>query len=233
MNEMRKPVADPAAIAVRSIGEYVPMVDGPEKVTGRAKYTADLLDAPALEAAIFRSPYAHAEILEVDLSEARKVRGVRAIVTGDDCDMTYGVLPIAYTEYPMARGRTRYKGEPIAAVAADTIHAAKEAAAKIKLKVKELPAYFTAKAAKAPGAVQLLEQRPGNIERDVFFDLGEVDKSFAESAAVIEHTFHAAEVCQAQSEMHAALADYDALRDRLTVWCSTQVPFYVHLMLSR
>ena len=209
------------------------MVDGPEKVTGRAKYTADILDQPALEAAIFRSPYAHAEILRVDVSEALKVPGVHAIVTGDDCDMTYGVLPIAYTEYPLARGRTRYKGEPIAAVAADTIHAAKEAIAKIKLKVKELPAYFTAKASKAPGAVQLLEQRPGNIERDVFFDLGEVDKGFAEFDAVIEHNFHAAEVCQAQTEMHAALADYDALRDRLTVWCSTQVPFYVHLMLSR
>ncbi|MFO0989998.1 MAG: 4-hydroxybenzoyl-CoA reductase subunit alpha [Alphaproteobacteria bacterium] len=228
---MTKPAALPAA--VRSVGEYVPMVDGPEKVTGRAKYTADMLDAPALEAAIFRSPYAHAEILDLDLSAALAVPGVRAIVTGDDCDMTYGVLPIAYTEYPMARGRTRYKGEPIAAVAADTIHAAKEAVAKIRLKAKELPAYFTAKAAKAPGAVQLLEQRPGNIERDVFFDLGEVDKGFAEADAVLEHEFHAAEVCQAQTEMHAALAEYDALRDRLTVWCTTQVPFYVHLMLSR
>ncbi len=231
MNEMTKPTALPAA--VRSVGEYVPMVDGPEKVTGRAKYTADMLDAPALEAAIFRSPYAHAEIIDLDLSAALAVPGVRAIVTGDDCDMTYGVLPIAYTEYPMARGRTRYKGEPIAAVAADTIHAAKEAVAKIRLKAKELPAYFTAKAAKAPGAVQLLDQRPGNIERDVFFDLGEVDKGFAEADAVLEHEFHAAEVCQAQTEMHAALAEYDALRDRLTVWCTTQVPFYVHLMLSR
>jgi len=231
MNEMVKPAAIPQA--VRSVGEYIPMVDGPEKVTGRAKYTADILDTPALEAAIFRSPYAHAEILDLDVSEALAMPGVRAVVTGDDCDMTYGVLPIAYTEFPMARGRTRYKGEPIAAVAADSIHEAKAAIAKIKFTVKELPAYFTAKAAKAPGAVQLLEQRPGNIERDVFFDLGEVDKSFAESAAVIEHTFHAAEVCQAQTEMHAALADFDAQRDRLTVWCSTQVPFYVHLMLSR
>src|SRR5262249_2001950 len=105
MNEMLKPLAAPPA--TRSSGEYIPMVDGPEKVTGRAKYTADILDAPALEAAIFRSPYAHAEILALDLSEARKVPGVRAIVTGDDCDMTYGVLPIAYTEYPLARGRTR------------------------------------------------------------------------------------------------------------------------------
>ena len=122
MNEMLKPrMADAAPPRpVHSIGAYVPMVDGPEKVSGRAKYTADFVDGEALEAAIFRSPYAHAEILRVDIEDALKVPGVRAIVTGDDCDMTYGVLPVAYSEFPMARGRTRYKGEPIAAVAADT-----------------------------------------------------------------------------------------------------------------
>ena len=230
MNEMTRPAV---ARPVHSVGAYVPMVDGPEKVTGRARFTADLLDSPALEAAVFRSPYAHAEILSLDLSEALKVPGVRGIVTGDDCDMTYGVLPIAYTEYPLARGRTRYKGEPIAAVAADTIHAAKEAVRRIRLQAKELPAYFHAREARAPGAVQLLEQRPGNIERDVVFDLGEVDKGFAGADAVLEHTFHAAEVAQAQTEMHAALADFDPLREQLTVWCTTQVPYYVHLMLAR
>jgi 4-hydroxybenzoyl-CoA reductase subunit alpha len=218
---------------IRSIGIAVPMVDGPDKVSGRARYTADFVGGAALEAAILRSPYAHAEILRIDASEALKVPGVRGIVTGDDCDMTFGVLPIAYSEYPLARGRTRYKGEPLAAVAADTIHAAKEALARIKLEVRELPAYFSAAAAKAPGAVQLLDNRPGNIERDVFFELGEVDKAFAASDLVMEHTFSAAEVCQAQMEMHAALAEYDPRRDELTVRCSTQVPFYVHLMLAR
>lgn len=231
MTELAKPRA---AAPVHTIGAYVPMVDGPEKVSGRAKYTADLVDgAPALEAAIFRSPYAHAEIVALDVSGALALPGVRAVVTGDDCDVTYGVLPIAYTEYPLARGRVRYKGEPVAAVAADTIHIAKEALKRIKLEVRELPAYFTAKAARAPGAVQLLDQRPGNIERDAFFDLGEVDKNFAAADLVMEREFRAAEVCQAQMEMHAALADYDPGRDRLTVHCSTQVPFYVHLMLAR
>ncbi|MYK59409.1 MAG: hypothetical protein F4027_12735, partial [Rhodospirillaceae bacterium] len=64
------------------------MVDGPEKVSGAAKYTADFVEGDALEAAILRSPYAHAEVLEVDTSEAEAMPGVRAVVTGADCDKT-------------------------------------------------------------------------------------------------------------------------------------------------
>ena len=233
MNEQRKPEPAAEAHAVRSVGEYVPMIDGPEKVSGRARYTADLLDAVALEAAIFRSPYAHAEILEVDTSEAEAMPGVHAVVTGADCDETFGVLPIARSEHPLARDKVRYKGEPVAAVAADDIHIAKAAAKKIKLKVKELPAYFRARDARKEGAVDLHEHRPGNIERDAFFELGDVDDAFARSDLVLEDEFHAAEVCQAQMEMHGALVDYDPVRDRLTCWCSTQVPYYVHLMLAK
>ena len=121
MNEQVKPVDAAAAEPVRSIGEYVPMVDGPEKVSGAARYTADFVEGDALEAAILRSPYAHAEVLEVDTSEAEAMPGVRAVVTGADCDKTFGVLPIARGEYPLARDRVRYKGEPVAAVAANKI----------------------------------------------------------------------------------------------------------------
>ena len=147
--------------------------------------------------------------------------------------MTYGVLPIAYTEYPMRAAARATRASPSPPSPPTRSTPRKRPPPKIKLTVKELPAYFTAKAAKAPGAVQLLEQRPGNIERDVFSISAKWTRRSPRSAAVIEHTFHAAEVCQAQTEMHAALADYDALRDRLTVWCSTQVPYYVHLMLAQ
>lgn len=218
---------------VRSIGEYVPMVDGPEKVSGAAKYAADFVDhSDALAAAIFRSPHAHAEILSVDTSAAAVLPGVIAIVTGDDCDKTHGVLPVARTEHPIARGRVRYKGEPVAAVAAVDDATARKAIALITMTVKELPAYYHAKDAQAEDAIDLHEHREGNIERDAFFELGSVDEGFAEAAAVQESTFHCPEVCQVQMETHAALADYDPGRDRMTVHCSTQVPFYVHLMLS-
>src|ERR1700687_3978237 len=94
-------------VPTHTIGAYVPMVDGPEKVSGRAKFTADILAPGMLAGRIYRSPYSHAEILAVDVSEALKLPGVRAIVTGADCDKTFGVLPIARRDHPLARDKGR------------------------------------------------------------------------------------------------------------------------------
>ena len=216
-----------------NIGSYVPMVDGPEKVSGRAKYTADFIVPGMLAGRIFRSPYSHAEILEVDIAEAAKLPGVKAIVTGADCDKGFGVLPVARTEHVLARDRVRYRGEPIAAVAAIDDATAKEALRRIRLTVRELPAFHTARQAMAPDAIALHQHRPHNIERDVLFELGDVETAFAAADLVREGVYNCAEVCQNQMEMHAAIADYDAVRDRMTVHASTQVPYYVHLMLAQ
>jgi 4-hydroxybenzoyl-CoA reductase subunit alpha len=216
----------------RSIGGYVPMVDGPEKVSGRAKYTADVLRPGMLAGRIYRSPHAHAEILEVDVAAAARLPGVKAIVTGADCDKTFGVLPIARSEHPLARERVRYKGEPVAAVAAVDDATARKAIELIRMKVRALPAYYTVAAALAPDAAALHAHRPHNIERDVLFELGNVEEGFAQADLVREETYNCAEVCQNQMEMHAALAEYDAERERITVHASTQVPYYVHLMLA-
>src|ERR1700681_4976248 len=139
-------------LPAHNIGDYVPMVDGPEKVSGRAKYTADLIAPGMLAGRIFRSPYSHADILDVDISEALKLPGVKAIVTGADCDKTFGVLPIARSEHPLARDRVRYRGEPVAAVAAVDDATAAAALRLIKLEIRELPAYYTTRAATASGA---------------------------------------------------------------------------------
>jgi 4-hydroxybenzoyl-CoA reductase subunit alpha len=215
------------------IGSHLPLLDGPEKVSGRAKYTADLIEPDALVGRIYRSPYAHAEILEIDISQAQKLAGVKAVLTGSDCARTFGVLPIARTEHPLARHKVRYKGEPVAAVAAVDAATAERAIRLIRMRVRELPAYFTASAALAPAAVALHDNKPGNIERDVNFELGSVEAGFAAAALVRSGTYNCAEVCQNQMEMHAAIARYDAVRDRMTVHASTQVPYYVHLMLAQ
>jgi 4-hydroxybenzoyl-CoA reductase subunit alpha len=220
-------------VPAHNIGGYVPMIDGPEKVSGRAKYTADILQPGMLAGRIYRSPYSHGEIVEVDVSEALKVPGVRAIVTGADCDKPFGVLPIARSEHPLARERVRYRGEPVAAVAAVDDASAREALRRIKFKVRELPGYYTSKAALAPGAVALHDKKPGNVERDVLFELGSTEQGFAQADLVRAGTYNCAEVCQNQMEMHAAIAEYDAVRERMTVHASTQVPYYVHLMLSQ
>jgi 4-hydroxybenzoyl-CoA reductase subunit alpha len=229
----RRSIAVNEIVPAHNIGDYVPMIDGPEKVSGRAKYTADLIMPGTLAGRIFRSPYSHAEILEVDISEAAKLPGVKAIITGADCDKGFGVLPIARSEHPLARERVRYRGEPVAAVAAIDDATAKEALRRITLKVRELPAYHTSAEAMTPNAVAIHANRPHNIERDVYFELGDVQAAFAAADLVREGTYNCAEVCQNQMEMHAALADYDAVRDRMTVHASTQVPYYVHLMLSQ
>src|SRR5262249_4084259 len=153
-----------------------PLVDGPDKVSGRAKYTADLVAPGMLAGRILRSPYSHAEILEVDIAEAARLPGVKAIVTGADCDQTFGVLPIARSERPFARDKVRYRGEPVAAVAAVDDATAKQAISQIKLKVRELPAYYTAKEAAAAGALDIHVHRRNNIERDVLFELGSVEQ---------------------------------------------------------
>ena len=232
MNEIKR--IDPADIRpVKSIGVPTPLVDGPEKVSGRAQYSADFIAADALVGCILRSSVAHAEIVRVDTARAKALPGVHAVITGEDFANTYGVLPIAMNEWPIARGRTRYRGEPIAAVAAVDVETAQKALDLIAVEYRELPAYFTADEARAAGAVQLHEKRPGNVERHVEYEIGAVDDGFAAADLVHEGTYHCAEVCQVQSEPHAAVAEYDATRDRLTIRCSTQVPFYVHLMLER
>src|SRR5262249_62345581 len=104
--------------AAHNSGGSGPMVAGPDKGWGGAKSPADLVAPGLLAGRIFRSPYSHAEILAVDVSAALRLPGVKAVVTGADCDKTFGVLPIARSEHPLARDKVRYRGEPVAAGAA-------------------------------------------------------------------------------------------------------------------
>ena len=122
-------------------GRRTPLVDGVEKVTGRARYTADLR-GDFLAGEILRSPHAHAEIVRIDAARARALPGVRAVLTGADCSVPYGILPIAHNEYPLARERVRYWGEPVAAVAAEDEASARAALALIEVEYRPLPAYF-------------------------------------------------------------------------------------------
>ncbi|HET7806424.1 MAG TPA: 4-hydroxybenzoyl-CoA reductase subunit alpha [Pseudolabrys sp.] len=217
----------------KSARRGTPLVDGIDKVTGRARYTADLDHNDALVGRILRSPVSHGEILKLDVSKARALEGVAAVVTGDDCPHTYGVLPIAMNEYPLARGRVRYRGEPIAAVAAIDAETAGRALDLIELKLEKLPAYYTSDAARAPGAVLLHDNKPGNVEREVHHQFGDVNHGFTEADLVREETFSCAEINHAQIEPHASISEFDPLAGRLTVQTVSQVGYYLHLMLAR
>ena len=219
--------------ASRIVGKPEPLIDGLEKVTGKAKFTADLETEDCLIGKILRAPVCHGRIIEIDVSEASKLEGVVAIVTGDDCPHTYGVIPVAMNEYPMAREKVRYRGEPVAAVVACDNRTADQALDLIKLKIEELPACHNAKDARAPDAPLLHEDKPGNLDRDVHHVFGDPEVGFEEADLVCEESFTCAEVNHAQMEPHAVLAEYDPERNQLMLHSVTQVPFYVHLMLAR
>jgi 4-hydroxybenzoyl-CoA reductase subunit alpha len=222
-----------AAPATHSVGVRKPLVDGIEKVTGRARYTADLPLGPALVGRILRSPIAHGIIRSIDTAKARAIPGVRAVVTGQDFAGPYGVIPIAQNEYPMARGKVRYRGEPLVAVAAIDDQAAEAAMRAITFDIEELPAYFTTADARAEGAVSLHENKPGNVERKVEQDFGDVDAQFAQADLVLERSFTGNEVYHGQIELDASVAEWEPERQRLTVHSVTQVPYYLHLMLAQ
>jgi 4-hydroxybenzoyl-CoA reductase subunit alpha len=221
------------ALPARSVGQATPLIDGIEKVTGRARYAADLPVGEALVGMILRSPVAHGVIRGIDTSHARAIRGVRAVITGDDFAAPYGVIPIAQNEWPLARERVRYRGEPIAAVAAVDRATAEAALAAIVVDIEPLPAYFAAADARAEGAVRLHDNKPGNVERDVDQTFGDVDAGFAAADLVREQTFHYAEVAHGQIELNCAVATFEPERGRLTSQSTTQVPYYLHLTLAQ
>ncbi|MDP3225342.1 MAG: xanthine dehydrogenase family protein molybdopterin-binding subunit, partial [Rubrivivax sp.] len=167
-----------AAPPTHSIGLPQPLVDGIEKVTGRARYTADLPCPGALVGRIGRSPVAHGVIRRIDATRALALPGVRAVVTGQDFAAPYGVIPIAQNEWPLARDRVRYRGEPLFAVAADHVDAADAALAAVVVEIDPLPAHFDVDSARTPGATLLHEDKPGNLERRVEQDFGDVEAGF-------------------------------------------------------
>ena len=215
-----------------TIGARTPLVDGVDKVTGRAKYTADIQVTGALVGRILRSPVAHARIVSIDTSAAEALNGVVAVCTGAETPVPYGVLPIAENEYPLARDKVRYRGDPVAAVAALDERIAEQALALIKVEYETLPAYMTPKAAMKPGALAIHDDKPNNVLREVHAEFGDVQAGFEQAELIREKVYTFAEVNHAHMEPNATLAEYDAQRDWLTLNTTTQVPYYVHLKVA-
>jgi 4-hydroxybenzoyl-CoA reductase subunit alpha len=215
-----------------TIGARTPLVDGVDKVTGNAKYTADILVPGALVGRILRSTVAHARIVSIDTSAAEALEGVMAVCTGADTPVPYGVLPIAENEFPLARGKVRYRGDPVAAVAAVDERTAEQAMSLIKVQYETLPAYMTPKAAMKTGAVAIHDEKPNNVLREVHAEFGDTQAGFEQADLVREKVYTFAELNHVHMELNATLAHYDVQRDALTLHTTTQVPYYVHLKVA-
>jgi 4-hydroxybenzoyl-CoA reductase alpha subunit len=202
-------------------------LDGPAKATGRAKYADDFTMPGMLHAAILQSPIAHARILNIDVSRARKLPGVKAVVTAKEAGLVkYGVSPARYDETLYASEKVRYVGDEIAAVAAVDLATAQEAVDLIKVDYEELPAVFDMFEAMKDGAPQIHAEFPGNLNAEVHQEFGDTEAAMATCDLIVDHTFLNKRQDAAFIEPHSCLAVFD-LDGRLTLHTSTQVPHYV------
>src|SRR5262252_913398 len=219
------------------IGKSIAMVDAAGKTTGSGKYADDFNVPGMLVGKILHSPYPHALIKHIDTRRARELDGVVAVVTGEDAPNQYGILPVGHDETALAVGKVRYVGDNVACVAAINEEVADQALELIEVEYEPLPAYFDPEQSMKAERDLIHENRPNNIEKDYHHIFGDPDKGFAEADDVAEARFLANEVTHAAMEPHSTLASFEidphtGKPGRLTVWSSTQVPYYLQHKLS-
>ncbi len=219
------------------IGKSIAMVDAAGKTTGAGKYTDDLSLPGMLVGKILHSPHPHARIVRIDTSRAKALDGVVAVVTGEDAPNRYGILPVGHDETALAVDKVRYVGDNVACVAAINEAIAEEALELIDVEYEPLPAYFDPEESMKAESDLIHEHRPHNIEKDYHHVFGDPEKGFAEADYIHEARYVANEVTHAAMEPHSTLASFEldphtGQMGRLTVWSSTQVPYYLQHKLS-
>lgn len=228
------------------IGHNYPKVDGEAKVTGRAQYAGDLSLPGMLHAKFVRSPHPHAKILSIDTSEAEKLPGVKAIITGKDfCGKTLGCVEIDQAtadKTPLCTDKVRYIGDEVAAVAAVDEATAARACKLIKVEYEVLPAYFTPLEA-MKGEVAIHENigtqfdagenavREMNVNQYNIVEKGDVDKAFAEADYTDTHVYQTQRISHSAIEPHAALAKYE--NESYTLYTSTQSAYICRYWIAR
>ncbi len=235
-----------------TVNHSIPRGDGPAKVTGRAIYASDIeLDGMAW-AKVLRSPFAHARIVSIDSSEARRQPGVFAVLTGGDLQGINPYYGHALKDHPLlAIGKVRFVGEPVAAVVAADESAAQAALEQIAVEYDELPTVLEIDDALAPQATAIHEEsykegafkgfdgdraglygdRPANICQAVSVKWGNAAEALASAAHVVEGDFYFPMAYAYAMEAYVAIADYS---DKgLTVYSSAQHPFMVRYDLAR
>jgi len=225
-----------------SIGKPHTRVDGYEKVTGQARFIADLNQGRVLHARVVRSTQAHARIRRLDTRRALAVPGVKAVVTGESWPKRIGHA-IA-DQYPIARDKVRYWGEPVAVVVANSLEIADQAASLVEVDYDPLPVVLHPQKSIEPGAPLIHEDLesyshipsvhpiPGtNIAHEYHLTRGDVDRAFAEAHLVVENEYWVPWIAHVQIEPHGAVAQWDG--EFLSLWTSSQSPFFVRETAAR
>ena len=244
------------ATEYRFLGKRRPLLDGLEKVSGRARYAGDVVLPRMLHARPLLSPYASARILSIDTEAARAMPGVRAVLT--DADLPSHERPIvSRTSAVLARDRVVFAGQPVAMVVAEDEGTAQDAVQAIQVEYEPLPPALDANEAMAEGAPIVWpdglkgdeelaslhaavdtgeeddSQAATNVHGHVHFERGDVEAGLAQAEVVVRRTFRTSAVHQAYLEPHAVVADFDPVRRDLTIYTSTQGQFVVQNEVAR
>ncbi len=187
------------------LGTKVARLDGPEKVTGRAKFTFDINRPGMLYGRIVRSPHPHARIVSIDLSAAQKAPGVKATLAWRD-------------PANLERNKVMFQGDEVAAVAADTEEHAIDAARLVRVEYEVLPPVISVDQALAGAAPQVFA--PANVRPAAAQETGDIAAGFKQAAHVIEETYATHVITHVCLESHGAVCEWDG--DHLTAWVSTQ-----------
>lgn len=226
---------------MEAIGQSVYRKEGWDKVTGKAIYTDDIHLPGMLHAALAISPHAHARIKSVDVREAEQMPGVRAVVTGRP-------EPLVGEEIrdrpPIAYGKVRYNGEPVAVVVADTPGEARAAADRIRLDFEPLPVVHSPSEAIRPDApliherldqyvigVMTFPEPHTNIANRTRIRKGDAQKAFLSCPVVVENEVSFAPSSHAAMETRCSIAQ-QAADGTVTIYTSSQAPFMVKKLLS-
>jgi xanthine dehydrogenase YagR molybdenum-binding subunit len=183
------------------IGTSVKRLDGPDKVSGRAKYTFDIVRPGMIYGKVARSPLPHARIVSIDLSAAQAAPGVKAVLA-----------------YKNPNDEVMYQGDPVAAVAADTEERAADAVRLVKVQYEALPHFANVEQAMETGAPLVF--KGGNTREGMAQEAGDLDAGFKQAAYVIEQTYSTHVITHVCLETHAVVTEWDG--DKLTAWLSTQ-----------
>lgn len=205
------------------LNQSKPRIDGVEKVTGRARYAADIYMDDMLHAGVKRSPYAHAKVTHIDATAAREIPGVWAVVTFEEITKKQ-----SWASYMYLTGTIRYVGDCVAMVAAETIELVNQALDAIEVEYEPLPVVNTIEEALAPGAPAIHEKYPDNIFTESKFSIrkGDIEDGFKEADVVLEREYTTQFVEHAYIEPEAALAYPNANDGTMTIHASAQNPFF-------
>ncbi len=232
----------------RYVGATVKRKEDPRLITGSSTYVDDLKIDGVLHVAIVRSPYAHADITNVDASAALAIPGVVRVVTGADLaeilKNDYPVMPEGDTGHghyddleedddiyvpktrPIEVRRVRYVGEPVAAVVAESAQLAQDAALLVDVSYNELEAVIDPYAAREDGAPQLYDKVPNNISVREYTNHGDADAALEQAAIRFSVKIRSPRCHPVPMEGRAILAMPDPITRGLTFWSSTQAPHW-------